>query len=268
MFLGGLSVSAYEEQPRKTGRMPDHDTRLLKLGDISEAIQLLTRLPVRHSGTYRGAAAAWAYPVAGLLVGTFGAIVAAVTSDLPGAVSAGLVLFTMVFVTGALHEDGLADTADGLWGGKTATDRLAIMKDSRIGAFGVLALVFGLGLKWAAMSSIADNGSLWPVVLVVAAMSRMPMVVVMYILPNARTGGLSENTGRPGQKTTLVAIGIGLLIGFLAFGLSVIFLALLLVATTLTVTAIARSKIRGQTGDILGATQQVSEIAILLYVIT
>ncbi len=248
-----------------TGPMPDRDTALMQLGDVTEAIQLLTRLPVPHSGVYRGARAAWAYPLAGLAVGLIGALIAAWTHALPPMVSAGLVLAVLIIATGAMHEDGLADTADGLWGGSDADSRLAIMKDSRIGAFGVLALILAIGLKWAALGAIAGSGTLWPAVLVAAALSRVPMVAVMYLLPNARGDGLSAQTGHPSRDTTLVALGIGAVGCFVAFGMAGVFLVLLLAALTLAVTAIAKRKIGGQTGDILGAVQQLSEIAILVF---
>lgn len=233
------------------------------LRDIAEAIGLLTRLPLRLTRAPRGAKAAWAYPLAGVAVGGLAAVVATLTAVLPAALSAGLALATMVIITGALHEDGLADTLDGLWGGWTKERRLEIMRDSRIGAYGVLALVFGIGLRWVALASLAESGALALALIAAAAMSRAPMVVVMASLPHARTDGLSQSTGRPDMNCTLVAVLIAALIGLLVTGGTALIILVVLALITLAVIAIARAKIGGQTGDILGASQQVSEIAIL-----
>ena len=135
--------------------MDPRTDRLLAPGDIATATALLTRLPVPFTAD-RAAAAAWAYPVTGLFVATLAAAVAslALAFGLPPALAAGLVLAIQVIVTGAMHEDGLADSADGLWGGWTRARRLEIMRDSRIGTYGVLALVLVTGLRWAALTAI------------------------------------------------------------------------------------------------------------------
>lgn len=243
--------------------MSVRDARLLKLSDLAEAVGLLTRLPVRLTGAPRGAQATWAYPLAGLVVGAIGALVAWLTSALPPALTAGFTLAAMTLVTGALHEDGLADTADGLWGGWTVERRLEIMKDSRIGAYGVLALIFGIGLRWSALAALASEGALWPVLLAVGMLSRAPMVVLMHGMPNARGSGLSASTGRPPRATVLLAVVLATLGGAATLGPAVLPAILVLALVTLGMAALARAKIGGQTGDILGATQQVSEIALL-----
>jgi len=252
--------------------MPDRDTNpnlpLATPGDILTALGLLTRLPLPHPRNPRGAAAAWAYPLAGLAPGLIATLVAFAAAGLPAALTAGLALAALITTTGALHEDGLADTADGLWGGWTPAGRLEIMKDSHIGTYGVIALVLSLGLRWSAMTAIATHSSL-PIALILAAvLSRAPMVALMSALPNARDTGLSKATGRPSRSTTLLAIAIALTIAYIALGLSAIPLALLLAFTTLVIAAIAKTKIGGQTGDILGATQQISEITILAVLIS
>ena len=248
--------------------MSNRDMALMRLSDIGEAIGLLTRLPVQLDGAPRGAAAAWAYPIAGLAVGLIGACVAWLTMGFHPVLNAGLTLAVMTIVTGALHEDGLADTVDGLWGGWTAERRLEIMKDSHIGTYGVLALISSVVLRWAALVVIADQGSLWPIVLVLATLSRAPMVAVMHVLPNARTSGLSSSTGRPSAQTTGLGLGLAAVLAFVALGFSGAGLVLLLGVTTFAIIAIAARKIGGQTGDILGATQQVSEIAVLIFLLT
>ncbi|MEL6640743.1 MAG: adenosylcobinamide-GDP ribazoletransferase, partial [Pseudomonadota bacterium] len=125
--------------------MPNPDTALIDRHDVPAALGLLTRLPIpvdAEKAQARGAAAAWAYPIVGLVLGAILVCAAWGLSALgvPEEVTALLLIATAVVITGALHEDGLADSADGLWGGWDKTRRLEIMKDSSIGAYGVLAL--------------------------------------------------------------------------------------------------------------------------------
>ena len=244
--------------------MTFRDNALFSRNDVVEALALLTRLPVPSPHSIRGAGAAWAYPLAGLAVGLLAAAAAWLAGGLPPALTAGIALAISITVTGALHEDGFADTVDGLWGGHTPEQRLKIMADSHVGAYGVIALVFSIGLRWFALAAIATEGALWAPLIAAAVLSRAPMVALMHILPNARSTGLSSATGRPSQDTTLVALAIALGVGFLVLGFSVIPVAICLCVTALAVAAIAKAKISGQTGDILGATQQVSEITILV----
>ncbi|MCL4107731.1 UNVERIFIED_CONTAM: hypothetical protein GTU68_022192 [Idotea baltica] len=229
----------------------------------------MTRLPIpvdAEKAQARGAQAAWAYPVAGglaaLLAGLgglgFGAL------GLPDTIVAGLALAVLILITGALHEDGLADTADGLWGGWTLDRRLEIMKDSHIGSYGVLALTLSVLLRWACLVALVPTGAFLPALVVAGMLSRAGMIAVMGALRNARKGGLSATTGRP--QTGIIAIGGGLavLATLLCFGFAATFaLMITLVFVTSSAAAIANRKIGGQTGDTLGATQQINEIALL-----
>ena len=130
--------------------------------DLPLALSLLSRLPVPvdHSRAgERAATAAWAYPLVGAgLAGLTGGLAWALSAaGLPPGPAAGLVLVAQVMLTGALHEDGLADSADGLWGGWERERRLEIMRDSRIGAYGVLALGLSLLLRWACLVAMETN---------------------------------------------------------------------------------------------------------------
>jgi adenosylcobinamide-GDP ribazoletransferase len=184
---------------------------------------------------------------------------------LPAPLSALVSLATLIVITGALHEDGLADTADGFWGGWDKTRRLEIMKDSRIGAFGVIALFLGLSARWGALWMLytASPTTAAAAVLVAATGSRAMMSAVMSELPNARDDGLSARVGDVGRRTAGIAIAIAAFIGFVFAGWGG--LAGLIWAGLLVwgLAAIARQKIGGRTGDTLGATQQLAEIAIL-----
>ena len=245
--------------------MSDRDIQLATPGDVLAALALLTRLPLPGKIIDRGAASIWAYPVAGLVVGLIAAAVALVADvlDLPAEMIAGFALFATILVTGALHEDGLADSADGLWGASTRESRLEIMKDSRIGAYGVIALILALGLKWVALTNIATTGNIASALIIVAVLSRTPMVALMHALPNARASGLSAHVGRPTKATIGVSMILPLAIGGLLMGSQIISLGICLIVLTIFIAVVAMRKINGQSGDILGASQQLSEITIL-----
>ncbi|WP_377512783.1 adenosylcobinamide-GDP ribazoletransferase [Octadecabacter sp. R77987] len=241
---------------------------LIVAQDVPAALGLLTRLPLRidtDRATARGAAAAWAFPLAGMAVAVIASVIGAVALwvGMPLMIAAGLILAAQIIITGAMHEDGLADAADGLWGGWDVARRLAIMKDSAIGTYGVLALGLSLLLRWGALVAVLSAGYLWAPLIVVAAVSRAPMVAMMAALPNARANGLSQSVGRPSGATAALA-------GLIALAIAVVFLprsafgVLLVVALVgIACAMIAMAKIKGQTGDILGATQQICEIAAL-----
>ena len=242
---------------------------IVTMGDIPAALGLLTRLPVRvdtAAAMERGARAAWAWPVAGLIVGVLAAAAgtAALRLGLTPAVAAGLVLAVQIIVTGAMHEDGLADSADGLWGGWDKARRLEIMKDSRIGTYGVLALILSVGLRWSALQMLISFGLLWPAVVLSAMLSRLPMVALMHALPAARTSGLSRSVGTPPRSTLVLATGLALGATLLLVGPWALALALAVGGVSLVWATIAMAKIGGQTGDILGTAQQLAEITALL----
>ncbi len=236
--------------------------------DVLAAVGLLTRLPLDLDGARaqaRGAKAAWAWPLAGAVVGLFGAASGGFALWLgvaPGAAAA-IAIAAQMFVTGALHEDGLADSADGLWGGWDRERRLAIMKDSRIGTFGVLALVLVTLLRWVALAGLFAAGTPWGALAAAGALSRVPMAVLMAALPNARGSGLAHSVGRPEGAVVALSCATGLMCAFLALGPGAFGAALWVGGICLAVGLVARARIGGQTGDILGASQQISEAVVL-----
>lgn len=244
----------------------NHD--IARWDDIPAALGLLTRLPISvdtDAATKRGAASAWAYPLAGATVATIACTLtaAALWLGLPIPLAAALLLAIQIILTGAMHEDGLADCADGLWGGWTPERRLEIMKDSAIGAYGTLALILSLILRWQALTLILPH-SLWAAPIAAATLSRAPMVALMAALPHARSNGLSQSVGRPNNQTAALAAASALLACLLLTGFATTTaLAVTLILVTLACARIATAKINGQTGDILGATQQLSEITAL-----
>ncbi|GIT89866.1 adenosylcobinamide-GDP ribazoletransferase [Jannaschia pagri] len=233
--------------------------------DLVSAAMLLTRLPVRGTPTPRAAQAAWAWPlmgaVVGLPAGLLGMGVAAM--GLPGGLAAAATLAALVVLTGALHEDGLADVADGFWGGFTPERRLEIMRDSRIGAYGVIALVLSLLARWLLLETALSQGNLLGAALVAGLVSRAPMAVLMTWLPPARQDGLAQGTGTPSRLS--VSIGLGLAgAALLTQGLPHALLGATLAAIGAAgVSILARRKIGGHTGDVLGTCQQICEIAVL-----
>ena len=166
----------------------------------------------------------------------------------------------MALATGGLHEDGLADTADGLWGGRDTARRLEIMRDSRVGAYGVLALGLMLLLRFAALAALFEAGQAL-LLIAAAAVARFGMAAMMALLPNARRDGLSQATGRPGPVPVAGALGLSILAAMLT-GLPLI----CWLAAGLTLGWLAwqaTRKIGGQTGDILGAGCLLAETAAL-----
>ncbi|MEM8823478.1 MAG: adenosylcobinamide-GDP ribazoletransferase [Pseudomonadota bacterium] len=233
--------------------------------DLVSAAILLTRLPVQGKPTAEAARAAWAWPLVGALVGLIAGIVGtvALALGLQTGLAAGLALAASIVVTGALHEDGLADLADGFWGGFDKERRLEIMRDSRIGTYGVIALVLSLVARWALITAALENGGLIWVLVASGAASRAPMAVMMRWLPPARADGLANSVGRPSSRSVLVGLGLGALALLLLGPAAALLAAGLAGATALGLGLLARAKIGGQTGDVLGACQQLCEIAVL-----
>ncbi|MBU9696802.1 adenosylcobinamide-GDP ribazoletransferase [Rhodobacteraceae bacterium HSP-20] len=244
--------------------MTNRDTASLALADLAAAFALLTRLPVAAQGA-PSPRAAWAWPVAGAAVGALAALAtsAALMLGLPAATAAAVALVTTALLTGGLHEDGLADTADGLMGGRTRERRLEIMKDSRIGSYGTLALLLITLIRWSALTALVTTGHHWAGLIAAGALSRAPMAVLIATLPNARGTGLSQLTGQPPRNAVTAALVIAATFAFLSTGLTLVSMALAAAATTALLARAARARIGGQTGDILGASQQLAEAAAL-----
>ncbi|MBV0892711.1 adenosylcobinamide-GDP ribazoletransferase [Paracoccus sp. Z118] len=236
-----------------------------RLAELHLALILLTRVPfgrLRDPVPTLGAAA-WAFPLAGLLVGLIagGVMWAALALGLSPLIAAGVALGAQVVATGALHEDGLADICDGFWGGTSRERRLQIMRDSRIGSYGTVGLILTLGLRWLGLAALAEAQALGAVI-AVAMTSRVAPVVLMGSLPPARPDGLGAQGSTMGTKAVLLAALLGgLPMLVVPRGWAALAVAALVVAG---LAMVARAKIGGQTGDVLGAAQQVAEIALLL----
>ncbi len=232
------------------------------------AVQFLTRLPVPQPRHYSPAAfeAALRYlPLGGLIVGLLSAAAYGLASRLWTApLAALLAVATAIVLTGALHEDGFADFFDAL-GGSTKEARLAIMKDSRIGTYGALALGTGLAVKVLAISSLPLFGAC---AAAIAAHSggRLAAVLTIWAFPYAARAAAAKiaPAARPASAVSLaVALSFGISPALL-LGLAGLAAFLLAVAAAALIALLARRLIGGYTGDVLGAVEQTFEIAFLL----
>lgn len=212
-----------------------------------------------------------AVPLVGLVLGGLAGAVLIVAAGLwHPVIAAILCVAAAVIMTGAFHEDGLADTADSM-GGWSVEQRLTIMTDSRIGTFGASALILGLGLRVAAIAGLVTAAGAGRAALALAAagaISRTAALILAAHLAPARPDGAAHAAGVPTPegftRACLTAAGIGLL-AWPAAGFGGVIVALL-AAAGLAVAAerFAMRHVGGQTGDLAGATQQVVEIAVLL----
>lgn len=245
--------------------------------DIVRAIAFLSRIPVPPSffENYSGnlSRVAHAFPPAGVLIALPAAIVFGLLLGLQAdpLLAALLALTVQTLTSGALHEDGLSDTADGLGGGRDRDRALAIMKDSRIGNYGAIALLLSFGLRAAAIAAIARDVPPFAaalMLLAVAALSRGAMVWHWYALPPAKSDGVAASGGKPDDNAMHTALISALVLsGFLlwpSLRLFAFVLCLLVTAAAASLfTRRVKTRLFGHTGDTIGATQQICEIAAL-----
>lgn len=233
-----------------------------RIAEVQAALMLMTRLPVgRVADPFPPTRdTVWAYPLAGLVVGGAGGLVmaGAMALGLPPGMAVVLAMAATAILTGALHEDGLADCADSM-GGWGRDKRLAILKDSRIGTFGALALIGSVALRAQGYAGLGWQAPALMVALGIA--SRAPIGAILALLPPARTEGMGAEAARPDTVRVVAALLIGLVAALWAGGLTVL-LAMAFAAALVALAA--RRAFGGQTGDALGASQQLSEIAALL----
>jgi adenosylcobinamide-GDP ribazoletransferase len=238
--------------------------------DLKTGILFCTRLPVPHAasiGSPDVARASWAFPVAGALVGSAGALTYAIASGirLPSTLAAALALGATLLMTGCLHEDGLADTADGLGGGRDRARKLEIMRDSRLGTYGACALVMSFLLRWAALAAMAGPVAVASALIAAHVAARAALPAFMRFVPPARVDGLSAQAGQPALRSAAVAVLLGVVAMAAALGLAATMIGLVLATCVgLFVTWLTIRQIGGQTGDVLGALEQIIEVVILL----
>jgi len=237
--------------------------------ELGAALAFSTRLPLPRATPVTGSAvaqAAWALPVVGIVVGLIGAIVFGVAHRLgvPAWPAAALTVAATLAATGCLHEDGLADTADGFGGGKTREEKLAIMRDSRTGVFGACALAVTILLKAGVLASLGHGAAVAAALIAANAGARAAMPFFLF-LPAARADGLAFDAGAPPRESTIASGVIGLAAAVVALGPVPALMAAVLVFVAVALFArLTIWQIGGQTGDVIGAVEQVCEIAILV----
>lgn len=243
---------------------------LERAAEFKASILFLTRLrygPSTPVGGVTIAHAVWAFPLAGILVGLIGALVYALAYrvGLPPWPAAVLSVAATMAATGCLHEDGLADTVDGFGGGRIREIKLDIMRDSHIGTFGVCALALSILLRVSALASLGRPGLVTAALIAAHGAARAVLPAFMYFVPPARNDGLSASAGEPPWEAVTAATVLGVLILLFCLGLLSGIVALIVLCIVAALLAwLTLVQIDGQTGDVLGAVEQVSEIVILL----
>lgn len=242
--------------------------------DVVRSIGFLSRIPmpgrffIDHDGSLSRAVRA--FPVAGMLItlppaALFALLLAGKAAPL---LAAFIALALQTLMTGALHEDGLSDTADGIGGGRDRESALRIMKDSRIGSYGAVALILSFAIRGAALGAIADAASPTSAGLALvglAALSRAAMVWHWSLLPPARTDGVAASAGLPESGAVMLALATGgtaalILMLPAASVLSAFMVIAVSAAAAWGFTRTISAKIGGHTGDTIGAAQQLTEI--------
>jgi len=235
--------------------------------EFRRAAKLLTRLPLGPVSDLPLAEASWSFALIGVVVGLLGGLGYALAAwiGLPKLAAALIALLVAALVSGGLHEDGLADTVDGFCGGADRDTKLAIMRDSRIGTYGVCALIIALLLRVGVLASFFSSVTAAWALLAAHAGARATMMAFMFLVPPARRDGLSSDAGQPPLESAAAAAILGFIFAAICVGFTRAVVALILLAAVVAVMAwLSRKQIGGQTGDVLGAVEQISEIAILL----
>lgn len=235
-------------------------------------IQFLTRIPinisidVKEEDFIKGVKF---FPIVGLIIGIINALVyKGALLLLPSQIAIILTVLSNILITGALHIDGIADTCDGIFSARSKERMLEIMRDSRIGTNGAVAMFFDLALRIGILLSISEVQSI-KVLVLSPILSRTFMVIVMYCSVYARAQGGLGNTfiGKVSFKDTLITVVIGVTLGFAILGYGVgIVIGVNLIVILLYKVYIS-SKIGGMTGDTLGASNEISEIVIFLVIL-
>jgi len=233
---------------------------------LRAAVSFLTVLPVANKDGGAGTRLGRAYfPAVGALVGLVAGsvlvLVEAMSTPLLGAAAA---VATLCLLTGAIHVDGLADSADGLLGRGDAARRLEVMRDPRLGSYGVTAVVAVLLLQTAALAGMAPGRALTALV-VAGAMSRLAAALVIAWVPYVRSTGLGTAAATPSGRGIDLAAGLAsvMLVALLDWRRALIALAVVAV-TVLFVAGLARRRLGGVTGDVCGASAELSQLAVLL----
>ncbi len=249
------------------------------IAQFIEAARFLTRIPLAstHQKTISLSETFSMFPVVGIMIGGFSGLLlcAGMIVGLPPFLSAIIAVGGTILLTGGLHEDGLGDVADGFGGGRTKQDKLKIMRDSRVGSYGVLCLVLSVAARLGALATLVEKLPLLFIVCILiasAALSRGLMVSIITILSPARKEGLSAALSPPLARSLLTCAVAGAITTVALWPVMSVFGILITLLITVIATGIlailAFRQIGGHTGDVAGAAQQIAEIACLFAVVT
>ena len=237
--------------------------------DLRTAVAFLTRLPMPHPQgpmPQNFVRAHRMFPVVGAAIGAaVGLLCLGMRMiGVPDLAAAALALGASEILTGALHEDGLADVADGFGGGRDPAAKLEIMRDSRLGTYGALILMVSFVAKLSALAVLPDAFVVQSMI-AAHALARGVLPAMSMSLPYARTDGLARNAGQPDSTVAATAGVIALLIALLSLSwTNALGAALAAGACAIGMVWLARRQIGGQTGDVLGGAEQLGETAILV----
>jgi adenosylcobinamide-GDP ribazoletransferase len=252
--------------------------RLLR--DFAACLRFYTRLPLPTLAAKADphampefSRAARLVPLTGALIGLLGALALALATSfgiapLPAATIA---IGALLLITGAMHEDGLADLCDGFGGGATPERKLEIMKDSHLGTYGAAALVLSLLMRVGTLAGLAaiDLRLAAAILIAAGAVSRTAGLLPLFLLPPARPFGAGFAAARPSREAMRIAAMVAALLACMPLFAGanpprVIAASIAAALAAYGVTTLARRQIGGQTGDVAGAAQQAAEIAMLL----
>jgi adenosylcobinamide-GDP ribazoletransferase len=239
------------------------------LDDLRTAVAFLTRLPMPHPAGPVPPNFVRAHRMFPLVGAAIGGAVGLVCLGLrmigvPGLAAAALALGASALLTGALHEDGLADVADGFGGGRDKPAKLEIMRDSRLGTYGALILMVSFAAKLSALAALPD-AAIVPGLIAAHALARGVLPAMSMNLAYARQDGLAATAGRPELATAVTAGAFAVVIALLSLpAASALQAALTASAAAIGMAWLAQRQIGGQTGDVLGGAEQVAETAILV----
>jgi adenosylcobinamide-GDP ribazoletransferase len=238
--------------------------------DLLAAFMLLTRLPVAWLGNSGMPAdlarCVWAFPVVGLVVNGLGGLLywLAHRFGMPPLVAGAWVLAATLIATGALHEDGLADTADGFGGGTTPVRKLEIMRDSRIGSYGALALLLSVVVRVAAIGELTRPRPVVTALIVAGMLGRTGMLVPLLLLRPARGDGMGAAVGKVPASSAVAGFGLAVAACWVLLPVrSAIAAVLLGFGAAWAVARLAQAQIGGYTGDVLGASEVIAECVVL-----
>src|SRR5215208_2462207 len=240
------------------------------IAPVGAAVSFLTRVPVGRAARFDGAAVARGaavFPLVGAAVGaTAGAVADVLAGPLPALAAGGIALALLAVLTGAMHLDALADTADGL-GGWTKEQRLAIMRDHAVGSYGAVAVALVVVVEASLVAALADAGNAWHALAAAGACSRAAPLPLAAVLAHARAEGQGQALAAAGRAAVAIALLLAVAVATLASGVA----GAAAFATALAVAAVLgvffRSWIGGVTGDTLGATTELTQVAALVVLV-